>query len=260
MKQYRYFQDNPEDIFECKNCNKCKVCFKMVAANHHAIECNICLKWVHIRYNKLDKKDYNNYQEDEKNISTVSNVLLNLLHFKILTSNIDNIFLTATQYNLTKKINIAIGNGFDLQDDNTDTDKEDVLNHIDCQCYTIYQLNKQEFNSIKYFSILHLNIHSLGLHIEELRIALYLIIFKLDIICITESKIRKNKEPKTDISLDDYQYPIGTPTEATKGGVLIYVKEGNHFNPREDLNIYKQKELESSIINEKMKNNIIGTI
>ena len=74
--------------------------------------------------------------------------------------------------------------------------------------YTIEQLNKQKFNSIKYFSIVHLNIHSLELHIEELRIALNLKNFKFDIICITESKIRKNIEPKTDISSDDYQYPI----------------------------------------------------
>ena len=130
---------------------------------------------------------------------------------------------------MTKKINIEIGNGFDLQDDNTDTDNEDVLNPIDCKYYTIDQLNKQKFNYIKYFSILHLNIHSLELHIEELNSAINLINFKFDIICITDSKIRKNIEPKTDITLDDYQYPTETPTEATKGGVLIYVKEGINF-------------------------------
>ena len=56
-KQYKHFhfQDNPEEIFECKNCTKCKVCIRTVAANHHAIECNICLRWVHIKCNKLRK-------------------------------------------------------------------------------------------------------------------------------------------------------------------------------------------------------------
>ena len=53
------------------------------------------------------------------------------------------------------------------------------------------------------------------------------------------------------------------PTEASKGGVLIYVKEGIGTIPREDLNMHKSKELESyfiEAINEKGNNSIIGTI
>ena len=61
--------------------------------------------------------------------------------------------------------------------------------------------------------------------------------------CLTGSKIRKNFEPKSDITIDDYQPPVGTPAEASKGGVLIYVKKGIDYIPREDLNIYKPKEL-----------------
>ena len=74
--------------------------------------------------------------------------------------------------------------------------------------------------------------------------------FKFDFICLTEGKIRKNFEPKTDITIDDYQFPIGTPTGASKGGggVLIYAKEGIDFIPREYLNIYRSKELESYFI------------
>ena len=53
------------------------------------------------------------------------------------------------------------------------------------------------------------------------------------------------------------------PTEASKGRVLMYVKEGIDTIPREDLNMHKSKELESyfvEAINEKGKNSIIGTI
>ena len=53
------------------------------------------------------------------------------------------------------------------------------------------------------------------------------------------------------------------PTEATKGGVLIYVKEGINYRPREDLNMHRSKELESyfvEAINDKGKNSIIGVI
>ena len=66
-----------------------------------------------------------------------------------------------------------------------------------------------------------------------------------------------------DISIEGYQAPISVPTEATKGGVLIYVKTGMKYKPRDDLKIYKSKELESTfieIINDKDSNDIIGVI
>ena len=86
-----------------------------------------------------------------------------------------------------------------------------------------------------------LSIHLLHFHIDALKLHN----LQFDFICITETKIIKNIEPLVDITIDGYQYPVWTPTEATKGGVLIYVKEGIEFKPREDLNIYKPKELES---------------
>ena len=110
---------------------------------------------------------------------------------------------------------------------------------------------------------MHLNIHSLYFHIDEFRIALKLHNLQFDFICITETKIIKNIEPLVDITIDGYQYPVGTLTEATKGSVLIYVKEGIEFKPREDLNIYKPKELESyflETIDSKEKTSLMGCI
>ena len=72
--------------------------------------------------------------------------------------------------------------------------------------------------------------------------------FKFVIISLSESKIQKNCEPKIDINIDGYQSPVGTPTESAKGGVLIYVKNGINFKPRNDLAIYQSKELESLFI------------
>ena len=151
------------------------------------------------------------------------------------------------------------------QEETTDFDKENEIetHPIKCNYYTTEQFNKEKLNSVKHFSILHLNIHSLEFHIEELRVALKLIQHKFDFICITESKLHKNSEPKTDITIDGYQYPVGTPSEASKGGVLIYSKEGIDFRPRDDLTIYKSKELESYFIESithKGKNTLIGVI
>ena len=73
----------------------------------------------------------------------------------------------------------------------------------------------------------------------------------------------KDIDPKVDISIDGYQTPTSTPTEATKGGVLIYVKSGLNVKPRNDLQIYKSMGLESifiEIINEKESTDIVGVI
>ena len=58
---------------------------------------------------------------------------------------------------------------------------------------------------------------------------------------------------------------MGTPTTATRGGVLIYAKTGINFKPRDDLSkmMYKSKELESSfieVVNKKGKNCIVENI
>ena len=68
---------------------------------------------------------------------------------------------------------------------------------------------------------------------------------------------------KLNINLPGYQNPLSTPTEASKGGVLLYVAEGINFKPRDDLKIYKSKELESAfieIINPNEANSVVGVI
>ena len=108
-----------------------------------------------------------------------------------------------------------------------------------------------------------MNIHSLQLHFDELKLMLQLLDFKFDIIALSETKIEKDKSPIIDISLEGYHKPVGTPTESTKGGVLIYVSDKLNFKPRNDLNIYESKKIESmfiEIINSKNANSIVGTV
>ena len=138
-----------------------------------------------------------------------------------------------------------------------------MMYHVDCKYYSAESFKEMKFNSAREFSILHLNIHSIEAHIEDLRIALQLINYQFDFICLSESLITQNNEPKIDISIDSYQAPVGTPTCSSKGGVLIYVKEGINFQPRNDLLMYEDKKLESyfiEVINEKKKNSIIGVV
>ena len=88
--------------------------------------------------------------------------------------------------------------------------------------------------------------------------------YSFDILAISETKIQKGITPKNDLTIEGYQQPYSVPTEATKGGVMLYVKDGINYKPRTDLEIYAPKALEScfiEIINpDKQANEIVGEI
>ena len=95
-------------------------------------------------------------------------------------------------------------------------------------------------------SMIHINIASLGLHKDELVAAISLTEIEFDIIAISETKIIKNQEPTFDIKLPGYR-EYGTPTETSKGGVLLYIKDSIVVKPRKDLDskMYATGQLES---------------
>ena len=111
-------------------------------------------------------------------------------------------------------------------------------------------------------NIFHLNIHSLHFHKTDLDVLLDALKLDFDIITISESKLRKDIAPVTDISLTNYTY-VDTPTEASKGCTLIYVSDRLSYKPRKDLEIYESRKLESTfieIVNETEQNIIVGCI
>ena len=108
---------------------------------------------------------------------------------------------------------------------------------------------------------MHLNIHSIQLHIDDLRTLLNLLDHSFDIIAISESKLKS--DPVVNISLAGYKSPLHTFTESEKGGTMLYIKDGINYKPRKDLEIYESKVLESTfieIINAGDSNNLIGVI
>ena len=64
--------------------------------------------------------------------------------------------------------------------------EDDGTPPINCNYYDINEFTKAKFNASKSFSVLHLNIHSVNKHIEELRIILNLLNFKFDVIALSE--------------------------------------------------------------------------
>ena len=89
------------------------------------------------------------------------------------------------QQKVFDELNSAINNNaFDLDTD--EGENGDSIPTIDCKYYSVEEFASSNLNPDKKFSVLHYNIHSVQLHIEELRVALQLLNFTFDIICISE--------------------------------------------------------------------------
>ena len=63
--KYEHHIINYEDTFECRNCRTCGICDKIIASNHKFVDCNTCRKYVHIKCNKFDEKQYDRYKKDK---------------------------------------------------------------------------------------------------------------------------------------------------------------------------------------------------
>ena len=106
-----------------------------------------------------------------------------------------------------------------------DDNKDDDFNQIpNCKFHSTDAFKQNFFSNAHSLSILHLHVHSIERHIDEIQVFLDLLKFQFDVLCFSESKIVEGFNPKTSILLEGYQEPLGMPTKATKGGVLIYVK------------------------------------
>ena len=89
---------------------------------------------------------------------------------------------------------------------------------------------------------IHLNILSLFYYIDELNLLLLEMVHRPKIIAISESRIKKNKEPLLVIDIPGYDYEF-TATEVEKGSTLIYISQDLIYKDRPDLNISLVKQL-----------------
>ena len=217
------------------------------------MQCDICDLWIHRGCNFLSKTDYEYLKQDAypffcicciskhvpfSNLDQTDFKLLNIHGLNISTEISDNTdlkFIHAREHlsQLNEHVNIP--------KHKVDKDDENDYPPNRCNYFDPAEFCKAKFNPNKSFSILHLNIHSFELHKNELEILLSMLDYQFDILAICESKLQKNVCPKIDLALEGYQNPISTPTEATKGGVLLYVSYKHSFKPREDLLVYEQK-------------------
>ena len=243
--------------------------------------CPYCNLWSHNKCNKITSKEYKVHQ---KNIdepfccqTCFHEIPFNSLNsteydtftkFDVIeTQNGSEIKLapTPSQQVIINKLNDLIQqqnfNKEDKDNDYSNQPDNEFDQPLTCSYFSCEEFVSAKIDASKNFSILHLNIHSIQRHVEELRVLLHALDFKFDIIAISESKLKT--DPQIDISLPGYHSPHCKFTEAEKGGTILYISKSLVFKPRKDLEIYKSKELESSfieIINKKSSNDIVGVI
>ena len=240
----------------------CGICLKNVGRHRKAVKCDSCRYWNHIKCEGIDNKMYEALKKEPENSIHFCKICMeeNLPFQKIS----DNEFLTSIVKNIefNEDLNLAVKPPTWLKTLFTDfSDKnDDEAMPINCKYYDAS--STIPFSNRANFSMFHLNLASLSRHKDELEAALSLLNFTFDIIAITETRIIKGNEPNYDISMNGYKHYF-TPTESTKGGIIVYIKD--HFNVKRrcDQKIYKERELESvilEIINEKSKNELFGCI
>ena len=254
----------------------CSVCRKNVNNNHPAMVCSHCGLWSHNKCNNIDKTHYRLHQLNEELTFHCVKCVEDILPFMSLndieytnfmvnggTPSANNVTFTNfdptnTQKQLFDKLNQEI-NDYNTRamDDDNEPDFDQLL---PCNYYDVKEFTDCKFDKNS-FSIMHLNIHSIQLHIDDLRTLLNLLDYSFDIIAISESKLKS--DPVVNISLAGYKSPLHTFTESEKGGTMLYIKDGINYKPRKDLEIYESKVLESTfieIINAGDSNNLIGVI
>ena len=114
----------------------------------------------------------------------------------------------------------------------------------------------------KSLSLFHINACSLNKNFDDLQHLLNCTKKSFDIIAISETRITKQVSLSNNLNLNNYSFEF-TPTETSAGGTLLYIANHLSYKCRNDLNIYKKNELESTfieIVNPKKSNILVGVI
>ena len=108
-----------------------------------------------------------------------------------------------------------------------------------------------------------MNIASLNAHVDDLRTVLSRLKPEIDIIGISEHKIKKDQKSSNNIDICGYDEFIFEPTGTTHGGTGFYIKNGYDYIVRKDLNLNTPSHFEAmfvEVVLKDRKNLIVGCI
>ncbi len=241
----RYFQDPPPEeaetfIYSCGACNK------TVGKRMRAIQCDLCNFWNHIKCDQIEPSHYEVLKKSDTQHHYCKRCKEEHFPFQSL-ENEQYIASIIHNVNIDDDLNLKINAPPRLRSLFDELNNRNEDSQINCEYYDYS--DSIPYTNDKNKALCHMNIASLNLHKDELETALSLLEFQFDVIGITETKFLKGIAPIKDPSLTGYKH-YHTPTESSKGGALLYVKDSLVFDRRDDLEklMYKSKELESVFI------------
>ena len=258
----------------------CGICNFEVKHNDKSILCSSCQLWIHIKCSNISVAQYKEFQDRNRdNPELIENeswtcqkcVLTersNFIPFIHLNTNelgnmnsVDSMKLFELIPNEDILHSALHINEFNINNDSDNDIEDSTSNNINCKYYScndFYNLEDQ-----KSFNILHSNVNGYVSHADNIHE--FLSQSKkneFDVICISETSLRKDDVIPDELKLAGYAEPFSTETISSKGGVTIFAKNSCNAFERADLKI-QTKEFETVWIeiNKKgTKNTIVGCV
>ena len=255
----------------------CRICTKNVHDKDKAVQCDLCEVWIHIKCNDLNYLDYRYFQNcdeswycieycstifpfnslssNKKFLACCTNTDSNIIQWKDLENDHAGLLSLKPSSNLELLVN-----QFNNTTPENSNDPEKISSS---KYYDIEEMHNIEIShNNKSLSLFHINACSLNKNFDDLQHLLSCTKKNFDIIAISEIRIIKQASLLNNLNLDNYCFEF-TPTETSACGTLLYIANHLSFKCRNDLNIYKKNELESTfieIVNPKKSNILVGVI
>ena len=256
----------------------CRICAKNVHDKDKAVKCEPCELWIHIKCNKLNYFDHRYLQNCDESWYCID-CCSTIFPFNSLSSNKNFLACcTNTDSNITQWKDLENDHNSSLSlkpisnlellvnqfNNATPENSNDPEKISSSKYYDIEEMHNIEIPQKNYsnYSFFHINACSLNKNFDDLQHLLSCAKTKFDIIAIRETRITKQISLSNNLNLNNYSFEF-TTTETSAGGTLLYIANHLSYKCRNDLNIYKKNELESTFIetvNPKKSNIIVGDI
>ena len=219
----------------------CKVCLKAVKRSDMAILCDHCDNWVHIKYNNLDKLDYEMLKSIADPWFCIS-CTSNILPFCNRSGKDKETVTTPTNFFHHNELFQLIESFHNLtgRSSNDDTNSLNVSNKYR---NPEYFCNLPDNIKSKSHSIFHHNVCSLSKNFDQLHALLTELDTDFDFIGITETRISKTDFSLTNIALANYAIEQ-TSTESNAERALLYINRKHSYKIQKDLKLYKPHKTE----------------
>ena len=144
-----------------------------------------------------------------------------------------------------------------------DINSDDPESTVLSKYYDIEELQNLKITSkSRSLPLFHINACSPSKNVADFQHLLSCANKNFDIIAITQTRITKDVSITNSLKIKNYSVKF-TPTKSSAGGTFSYIANHLSYKTRQDLNIYKKNELESTfieIMNPKKSNIIVGSI